>query len=191
MKRENNEKDTIIKLYRDNISEIIWTHKIQATILDDLKRKNKIYKISKELLVGLSSFISVLFLYYEKYTGALISSAVSTVSIIFDNVINFSDFENRIRITNENVNNLWYMKKLLTMNLGYLENDIIDWNLAKSKLEKNLEYRKSIYSNLESASNKIMKDVEFKLKVRKDEEVTEEFFEESEWCKWKIFLMNL
>lgn len=180
MKRENNEKDTIIKLYRDNISEIIWTHKIQATILDDLKRKNKIYKISKELLVGLSSFISVLFLYYKKYTGALISSAVSTVSIIFDNVINFSDFENRIRITNENVNNLWYMKKLLTMNLEYLENDIIDWNLAKSKLEKNLEYRKSIYSNLESASNKIMKDVEFKLKVRKDEEVNEEFFEESE-----------
>ena len=28
-----------MKLYRDNISEIIWTHKIQATILDDLKKK--------------------------------------------------------------------------------------------------------------------------------------------------------
>ena len=39
MKKVNNEKETIIKLYRDNISEIIWTHKIQATILDDLKKK--------------------------------------------------------------------------------------------------------------------------------------------------------
>ena len=48
MKKENKEKETIIKLYRDNISEIIWTHKIQATILDDLKRKNKIYKICKK-----------------------------------------------------------------------------------------------------------------------------------------------
>ena len=47
MKKVNNEKETIMKLYRDNISEIIWTHKIQATILDDLKRKNKIYKICK------------------------------------------------------------------------------------------------------------------------------------------------
>jgi len=28
MKKVNNEKETIIKLYRDNISEIIRTHKI-------------------------------------------------------------------------------------------------------------------------------------------------------------------
>lgn len=180
MKKRNNEKDTIIKLYRDNISEIIWTHKIQATILDDLKRKNKRYKICKELLIGLSSFVSVLFLYYQKYTGALISSAVSTISVIFDNVINFSNFDNRIRITNENVNNLWYMKKLLTINMEYLENDIIDWKLAKNKLEENLEYRKNIYSNLETSSKRIMKSAEYKLKVRKDEEVNKEFFDESE-----------
>ena len=37
MKKVNNEKETIIKLYRDNISEIIRTHKIKTTILDDLK----------------------------------------------------------------------------------------------------------------------------------------------------------
>lgn len=180
MKKRNNEKDTIIKLYRDNISEIIWTHKIQATILDDLKRKNKRYKICKELLIGLSSFVSVLFLYYQKYTGALISSTVSTISVIFDNVINFSNFDNRIRITNENVNNLWYMKKLLTINMEYLENDIIDWKLAKNKLGENLEYRKNIYSNLETSSKRIMKSAEYKLKVRKDEEVNKEFFDESE-----------
>ena len=180
MKKENKEKETIIKLYRDNISEIIWTHKIQATILDDLKMKNKIYKICKELLIGLSSFVSVLFLYYQKYTGALISSAVSTISIIFDSVISFSNFDNRIRITNENVNNLWYMKKILNMNMEYLENDIIDQKLAKDKLEENLKYRKNIYSNLETASNKIMKSAEYKLKVRKDEEVNDEFFDESE-----------
>ena len=180
MKKENKEKETIIKLYCDSISEIIWTHKIQATIFDDLKRKNRIYKICKELLIGLSSFVSVLFLYYQKYTGALISSAVSTISIILDNVINFSNFDNRIRITNENVNNLWYMKKILIMNMEYLENDIIDWKLAKDKLEENLEYRKNIYSNLETASIKIMKSAEYKLKVRKDEEVNDEFFDESE-----------
>ena len=108
------------------------------------------------MLIGLSSFVLVLFLYYQKYTGALISSAVSTISIILDNVINFSNFDNGIRITNENVNNLWYMKKILIMNMEYLENDIIDWKLAKDKLEENLEYRKNIYSNLETASNKIM-----------------------------------
>lgn len=180
MKKVSNEKDTIIKLYRDNISEIIWTHRIQATILDKLKKKNRIYNICKELLIGLSSFVSVLFLYYEKYTGALISSAISTISIIFDNVINFFNFENRIRITNENVNKLWHMKKLLTMNMEYLENDIIDWKLAKNKLEENLEYRKNIYSNLETASKRTMKYVEYKLKVRKDEEVNKEFFEEGE-----------
>ena len=101
------------------------------------------------MLIGLSSFVSVLFLYYQKYTGALISSAVSTISIILDNVINFSNFDNRIRITNENVNNLWYMKKILIMNMEYLENDIIDWKSAKDKLEENLEYRKNIYSNLD------------------------------------------
>lgn len=37
---------------------------------------------------GILSFVSVLFLYYQKYTGALISNVVSTISIIFDNVIN-------------------------------------------------------------------------------------------------------
>ena len=95
-------------------------------------------------------------------------------------MINFSDFDNRIRITNENVNNLWYMKKLLTMNIEYLENDIIDCKFTKNKLEENLEYRKNIYSNLETASKRIMKYVEYKLKVRKDEEVNNEFFEESE-----------
>lgn len=57
-------------------------------------------------------------------------------------MINFSDFDNRIRITNENLNNLWYMKKILTMNMEYLENGIIDCELAKNKLEENLEYRK-------------------------------------------------
>ena len=95
-------------------------------------------------------------------------------------MINFSNFDNRIRITNENVNNLWYMKKILTMNMEYLENDIIDWKLAKDKLEENLEYRKNIYSNLETASNKIMKSAEYKLKGRKDEEINDEFFDESE-----------
>ena len=36
-----------------------------------------------------------------------------------------------------------------------------------------------------------MKSAEYKLKVRKDEEVNDEFFDESECCKWKIILMNL
>ena len=64
--------------------------------------------------------------------------------------------------------------------MEYLENDIIDCEFVKNKLEENLEYRKNIYSNLETASNKTMKSVEYKLKVRKDEEVNKEFFEESE-----------
>ena len=71
-------------------------------------------------------------------------------------------------------------EKILTMNMEYLENDIIDYEFAKNKLEENLEYRKNIYSNLETASKRIMKYVEYKLKVRKDEEVNNEFFEESE-----------
>ena len=170
-KDNNNEKNTILKLYEDSLNDIIWTHKIQATVLDELEIKNKIYKIIKETLIGLSGFVSVLFLYFEKYLGALICSALSTISIIFDNIFNFSNFENRIRVANENVNNLWYMKKVLHMNKSYLESDIIDWKTAKEKLEENLEYRKVIYSNLEKPSDKIIKEVEFKLKDRKDEEI--------------------
>lgn len=176
MKRNNNEKNTILKLYEDSLNDIIWTYKIQATILDNLKKKNKVYKIIKETLIGLAGFVSVLFLYFEKYLGALICSALSTISIIFDNIFNFSNFENRIRITNENVNNLWHMKKILQMNKLYLESDIIDWKTAKDKLEENLDYRKVIYSNLEKASDIIIRKVEFKLKERKDEEINKEFF---------------
>ena len=134
MKRNNNEKNTILKLYEDSLNDIIWTHKIQANILYNLKKKNKVYKIIKETLIWLAGFVSVLFLYFEKYLGALICSALSTISIIFDNIFNFSNFENRIRITNENVNNLWHMKKILQMNKLYLESDIIDWKTAKDKL---------------------------------------------------------
>lgn len=34
MKKINTEKDTIIKLYEENLNDIIWTHKIHATLLD-------------------------------------------------------------------------------------------------------------------------------------------------------------
>lgn len=55
-------------------------------------------------------------------------------------MINFSNLDNRIRITNENVNNLWYIKKLLTINMEYLENNIIDWKITKSipEIEKQI-----------------------------------------------------
>ncbi len=173
-----NKKDVIINLYKESINDIIWTHKIQATVLDKLRLKNKVYKIIKELLVGIASFISVIFLYCEVYIGALITSAITTISVIVDNVFNFSNYENRIRISNDNVNDLWYMKKLLTMKLEYLKNDIIDWEEAKKYLETNLEYRKTIYSKLESPSKKEMKQAEYKLKNRKDEEINNEFFNE-------------
>lgn len=171
-----NKKESIINLYKESINDIIWTHKIQATILDNLRLKNKIYRVIKEFLVGIASFVSVIFLYCEAYTGALITSAITTISIIVDNVFNFSDYENRIRITNENVNDLWHMKKILIMNLDYLKNDVIDWNEAKKLLENNLEYRKSIYAKLESPSEKEMKLASDKLKNRKDEKINTEFF---------------
>lgn len=36
---KNLEKETILKLYEDNLNDIIWTHKIQATLMDSMIKK--------------------------------------------------------------------------------------------------------------------------------------------------------
>ena len=53
MKKINIEKETIIKLYEENLNDIIWTHKIHATFLDELNMNYKIYTIIKESIIGL------------------------------------------------------------------------------------------------------------------------------------------
>lgn len=180
MKKINNEKDTVIKLYEDNLNDIIWTHKIYATLLDKLNKNYKIYTIIKESIIGLSGFISIVFLYYEKYTGAIITNAISTLSIILENIFKFNNYEQRIKNTQSNVNDLWYMKKELTHFKEYLKNDIVGWKEAKNKLEEHLIKRKEIYSKLEPVSEKIINNASNKLLDKKDEEINKEFFEESE-----------
>ena len=61
-KKQSFEKKTIIKLYKKSINDVIWTHKIHATLLDDLNKKNKFFGICKEIIVGVSSFVSIVFL---------------------------------------------------------------------------------------------------------------------------------
>ena len=64
-KKESLEKQTLIKLYEKSLNDVIWTHKTHATLLDNLNMKNKFWGIVKEIIIGLSSFVSVVFLYFE------------------------------------------------------------------------------------------------------------------------------
>lgn len=180
MKEKDSKKNAIIKLYEENLNDIIWTHKIHATLLDELNKNHKIYMIIKESILGLSGFVSIVFLYYEKYTGAIITNAISTLSIILENIFKFNNYEQKIKNTQSNVNDLWYMKKELTHLKKYLKNDIIDWQEAKNKLDDNLKLRKEIYSKLEAIPEKILNKASSKLLDRKDEQINKNFFEESE-----------
>ena len=48
MTKKAKEKDVIVKLYEESLNDIIWTHKIQATLLDDYTKTNKKYNYSKK-----------------------------------------------------------------------------------------------------------------------------------------------
>lgn len=174
------EKKTILKLYDENLNDIIWTHKIQAGSLDDLAKKYKKYRIIKESIVGFSGFSSAICIYFDEIIGALIVNALSMLVIIFDSIFKFCSYEEKIKNTNTNVNDLWFMKKDLTMYKEYLRNDMITWMEAKEKLEKSLKFRKEIYSKLESVPNNIVDEASNKLINRKDEKINQEFFDDNE-----------
>ena len=108
--QKESEREAILELYERSINDVIWTHKIQATLLDSLNIKNTIFGILKEIIVGLSSFVSIVFIYFECYIGALITNAISTISIVFDNIFKFSNYDSKIKETNNVVNDLWYIK---------------------------------------------------------------------------------
>lgn len=174
--KKNTEKDVIIKLYEESLNDVIWTHKIQATLLDSYTKTNKIFKTFKEIIVGLSGFISVIGIYYNLIIIAIISSALSCVAVIVDGIFRIGSYEEKIKITNHNVNELWLMKKQLSHNKEYLKSDILTWSEAKLKLEQATEQRKEIYSKLETAPNRIIKKAKNKLLERKDEEINKELF---------------
>lgn len=174
--KKSTEKDVIIKLYEESLNDVIWTHKIQATLLDSYTKMNKIFKTVKEIIVGLSGFISVIGIYYNLIIIAIISSALSCVAVIVDGIFRIGSYEEKINITNQNVNELWLMKKQLSHNKEYLKSDIITWSEAKIKLEQATEQRKEIYSKLETAPNRIIKKAKSKLIERKDEEINKELF---------------
>lgn len=176
----NLEKETILKLYEDNLNDIIWTHKIQATLMDNMIKKNKIFRGVKETVVGLSGFASAICIYFDEITMALIVNAFSSITIILDSIFKFCSYEEKIECTKSNVNELWFMKKELTMYKEYLKNDIVSWEEAKRKLEDCLVLRKEIYAKLEQAPNKIVNKSSSKLIKRKDEEINKEFFKEGE-----------
>ena len=114
--KKSTEKDVIIKLYEESLSDVIWTHKIQATLLDSYTKMNKIFKTVKEIIVGLSGFISVIGIYYNLIIIAIISSALSCVAVIVDGIFRIGSYEEKIKVTNQNVNELWLMKKQLSHN---------------------------------------------------------------------------
>lgn len=174
--KKNTEKDVIIKLYEESLNDIIWTHKIQATLLDEYTEKNKRLKTAKEIIVGLSGFISVISIYFNLITIAIISSGLSCVAVIVDGIFRISNYEDKINITKQNVNELWLMKKLLSYNKEYLKSDIITWSEAKQILEEATEQRKEIYSKLETATDRVINKAKNKLLERKDEEINKEFF---------------
>lgn len=73
MKKINNEKDTVIILYEENLNDIIWTHKIHETFLDKLNKNYKIYIIIKESIKSIIYAITI-----------LVISCLSTISKISD-----------------------------------------------------------------------------------------------------------
>ena len=174
------EKETILKLYEDNLNDIIWTHKIQATLMDSMIKRNKIFRGIKETIVGISGFASAVCIYFDEITMALIVNAFSSITVILDSIFKFCSYDEKIGCTKSNVNELWFMKKELIMYKEYLKNDIISWEDAKRKLEDNLVLRKEIYAKLEQAPNKIVNKSSSKLIKRKDEEINKEFFKEGE-----------
>lgn len=180
MSKKIKEKEVIIKLYNESLNDIIWTHKIQATLLEYFIKSNKKYKTIKEVIIGLSGFISAICIYFDEITGALIVNALSSLTVILDGIFKFSNYDEKIKTTNVNVNELWYMKKDLTYFKDYLKNDMITWKEAKEKLEEALKQRKEIYSKLEPAPKKVIEEATSKLLDRKDEEINKEFFDESE-----------
>lgn len=180
MAKKGKEKDAILKLYDESLNDTIWTHKIQATLLDDFIKSNKKYKTGKEIIIGLSGFAAAICIYFDEITGALIVNALSSLTVILDGIFKFSNYEEKIKNTNSNVIELWYIKKELTYFKDYLKNDMTTWKEAKEKLEEALKQRKEIYSKLEQAPNKIVEIATSKLLERKDEEINKEFFVESE-----------
>lgn len=174
--KKNTEKDVIVKLYEESLNDIIWTHKIQATLLDEYTKMNKGLEIAKEVIVSLSGFVSVISIYFNWIFIAIISSGLSCVTVIVDGMFKINNYEDKIKVTKQNVNELWLMKKQLSHNKEYLKNDIITWSEAKLKLEQATEQRKEIYSKLETAPNRIIKKAKNKLLERKDEEINKELF---------------
>jgi len=177
---KNIEKETILKLYEEDLNDIIWTHKIQATLMDNMIKKNKIFRGVKETIVGLSGFASAICIYFDEVTMALIVNALSSIAIILDSIFKFCSYDEKIESTKLNVNELWSMKKELNMYKEYLKNDMISWEEAKQKLEEALILRKKIYANLEQASDKIVNKSSLKLLKRQDEKINKEFFKEGD-----------
>lgn len=177
--KKKTEKDVIVKLYEESLNDIIWTHKIQATLLDEYTKMNKRLETAKEVIVGLSGFVSVVSIYFNWIIIAIISSGLSCVAVIVDGIFRISNYEEKINVTKQNVNELWLMKKQLSHNKEYLKSDIITWREGKLKLEQATEQRKEIYSKLETAPNRIIEKAKSKLLERKDEEINKEFFQES------------
>ena len=125
----------------------IHYNQIYKGYIDELNKNYKVYTIIKESIIGLSGFVSIVFLYYEKYTGAIITNAISTLSIILENIFKFNNYEQKIKKTQSNVNDLWYMKKELTNFKEYLKNDIVSWKDAKKSSKKILSKGKKYIQN--------------------------------------------
>ena len=95
----NLEKETILKLYEENLNDIIWTHKIQATLMDSMIKKNKLFKSIKEVVVGLSGFASAVCIYFDEITMALIVNAFSSITVILDSIFKFCSYDEKIECT--------------------------------------------------------------------------------------------
>ena len=98
MAKKGKEKDVILKLYNESLNDIIWTHKIQATLLDDFIKSNKKYKTGKEIIIGLSGFVSAICIYFDEITGALIVNALSSLTVILDGIFNYKQYKQKINI---------------------------------------------------------------------------------------------
>lgn len=161
--KEIKEKQTILRLLDESISDLVFLHKVQETLLDGVAKKIKIYSKFKEVVLGLSGLLSVMFIYIDEVKIAFLVSFISCLTVILDNIFKFSTFEKKYENIRSNVSELWSIKKEMQYQKEYLSTDMINWKDAKVTLDNSLTKRKKLYAKLDVASKGVINAASLKL----------------------------
>lgn len=161
--KEIKEKQTLLKLLDESISDLIFLHKIQETLLEEVTKKIKVYSKFKEVVLGLSGLLSVFFIYIDEVKIAFLVSFISCLTVILDNIFRFSSVDKKYENIKSNVSELWSIKKEIQYQKEYLSTDMINWKDAKTTLDNSLNKRKKLYAKLDVPSKRVVNVASLKL----------------------------